>query len=373
MSTAENRVVPELFDGERLRQARVYRGLKKVDVAQALGVSAAAIGQYERGKARPSGTVFASISLHLGFPTQFFEKRNRSSEVVSRDAHFRMKVATSKLDRDQAIVRLEFLADILSAVEKRVELPEVNMPEHPVIDRTSRLEIEAAAAEVRLAWGIVSGPIDNVVRLLEGHGTVVIRPAVDSNDVDAFSTWIADRPVVILGSDKDDAARSRFDAAHELGHLVMHHDADPGERTVERQANQFAGAFLMPAETIKREFPKRMNWSTFFDLKLRWHVSLQALLYRAKELEVLSPDSYQRAQVNLSKRGWKVHEPIDIGTPEEPTLLRRSVEVFQSHLNVDDASIASECLLPESIFQSLIRGGVPKGLNKPRVEIASSI
>jgi len=372
MSAAENRLVPELFDGERLRQARIYNGLKKINVAEAIGVSAAAVGQYERGKARPSGPIFASIALHLGFPTQFFEKRNHSSESVSRDAHFRMKVATRKMDRDQAIVRLEFLADILSAIEMKVELPEVSMPEHPVNERTNRSEIESAAAAVRLAWGVGSGPIDNVVRLLEGHGTVVVRPAVDSNDVDAFSTWFADRPVVILGSDKDDAARSRFDAAHELGHLVMHHDADPGESTVERQAHQFAGAFLMPAETIKREFPKRMNWTKFFELKLRWHVSLQALLYRAKELEVLSPDAYQRAQVNLRRKGWQIHEPIDIGSPEEPTLLRQSVEVFQSHLNADDASIASDCRLPESVFKALIRGGSMNASSKPKVEITSS-
>jgi Zn-dependent peptidase ImmA (M78 family)/transcriptional regulator with XRE-family HTH domain len=292
MSTAENRVVPELFDGERFRQARIFRGLKKVDVAQALGVTASVVGQYERGKTRPSGPVFASIALHLGFPPQFFEKRRPFEEVVGRDAHFRMKAATSKMDRDQALVRLEFVADIISFLETHVELPEVDLPEHPMNQGAGRQEIESAAAAVRLAWGIGSGPIDNVVRLLEGHGTVVIRPAVNSNDVDAFSTWIADRPVIVLGSDKDDAARSRFDAAHELGHLVMHHDADPGESTLERQAHQFAGAFLMPAETIKREFPKRMNWSAFFDLKMRWHASLQALLYRARELEALSQDSY---------------------------------------------------------------------------------
>jgi hypothetical protein len=50
-----------------------------------------------------------------------------------------------------------------------------------------------------------------------------------------------------------DAARprGRFDAAHELGHLVMHgHERPLPGPEAEREANQFASAFLMPRADV---------------------------------------------------------------------------------------------------------------------------
>jgi hypothetical protein len=116
-------------------------------------------------------------------------------------------------------VRLELLAKVVSDIESYVQLSEVNLPEHAVTDTADGAEPEVAAARVREAWRLGRGPIDNVVRLLEAQGIVVVRPRVGGSDVDAFSTWVTGRPVVVLGSDKADAARSRFDAPHELGHL----------------------------------------------------------------------------------------------------------------------------------------------------------
>jgi Zn-dependent peptidase ImmA (M78 family) len=70
-----------------------------------------------------------------------------------------------------------------------------------------------------------------------------VYPRVDTSKVDAFSTWVGARPAMVLSSDKADAARSRFDATDELGHLVMHHDVEPGRHIVEQQAHRFAAAF----------------------------------------------------------------------------------------------------------------------------------
>jgi len=369
MSGGETRVVPELFDGHRLRQARIYKGLKKLDLARAIDVTPAVIGQYESGKTRPSGPVFASIALHLGFPPEFFERRGHPLRVPEGEAHFRKLRSTSKLERDQALVRLEFLAEVMADVEKRVQLPDVDLPEFPVDDAAPDAEPEAAAEAVRRAWGLGTGPIDNVVRLLEGRGAVVIRPAVGSSGVDAFSTWIGHRPVVVLGSDKDDTARSRFDASHELGHLVMHHDAEPGRHVVETQAHRFAAALLMPAEVIGKEFPNRMSWPAFFTLKQRWRVSLQALLYRAKTLGALSPDAYQRAQIHVSRQGWRDNEPGDIGDPEEPALLGRAFDLMRSELSIDEVMIAADCRLPDGVFRALLEGAIPSARDRPRVAV----
>ncbi len=118
---------------------------------------------------------------------------------------------------------------------------------------------------MRKDWGVPSGPISSVVGLLESHGVVVIRMTLESADVD-----------------KGDRARSRFDAAHELGHLVIHGAEFWGLTEVEKQAHGFAAAFLMPRDQIYRELPQRVDWPSLFQLKRRWQVSLAALLMRAR-------------------------------------------------------------------------------------------
>lgn len=168
------------------------------------------------------------------------------------------------------------------------------------------------------------------------------------------STWLEARPVVVLSSNKDDAARGRFDAPHELGHLVMHHDAEPGRHVVEKQAHRFAAAFMMPAEAIADEFPARMSWPEYFKLKERWRVSLQALLYRARSLGALSPGAYRRAQIRISRQGWRDAEPISIGDPEQPALMRRALGLMRSELSIDEKAVADAVRLPEPVFHSLL-------------------
>jgi len=369
MTTEERRLVPALFDGGRLRQARTFRGLRKAEVARAIGVTPAAVGQYESERTRPSAHVLASLALSLGFPPEFFERRTVVRRIEESEAHFRKLRSTSKAERDRLLVGLEFLTELVEDLERHVELPVVDIPDLPVMDDADETAPEVAAAEARRVWGLGPGPLDHVVRLLEAKGVMVVRPHVDNKGVDAFSTAAAGRPIVVLGSDKADAARSRFDAAHELGHLVMHQDAEPGRHLIERQAHRFAGAFLMPAETIRAELPTRMSWPAFFRLKQRWRVSLQALLYRARTLGTLSPDAYQRAQIYLSAQGWREHEPIDIGAPEQPTLLRRALELVQQDLQITKGSMASVARLPEDVVESLLADvGVHDG-ERPRVEV----
>ena len=303
------RLTTALFDGDRLRQARLFHGWRKIDLAREVGVTPAVISQYEQGRTRPSPATLAALSLRLGFPPEFFEQGRPAVRVDGGQAHFRRLRSTSKLDRDRLVVRLELLAEVLQRVEAHVRLPALSLPSVPVETDDADAAPEEAATEVRRSWELGDGPIDNVVRLVEAKGIIIIRPRFGTGDVDAFSTWAAGRPVIVLGSDKEDAARSRFDTPHELGHLVMHHDAEPGRQAVERQAQRFAAAFLMPASAIARELPRRVDWRRYLALKQRWGVSLQALLYRARTLSVLSPDAYQRAQIQLSSRWGRVHEP----------------------------------------------------------------
>ena len=127
---------------------------------------------------------------------------------------------------------------------------------------------------MREELAVPRGPLKSVVGLLRDRGSLVIRLPLDSADVDAFSLPFHDRPVVVLGSDKNDRARSRFDAAHELAHLVIHGDRVWGMKEVEQQAHTFAASLLMPAGDIIEELPERADWESLFVLKERWQVSL---------------------------------------------------------------------------------------------------
>jgi Zn-dependent peptidase ImmA (M78 family) len=160
-----------------------------------------------------------------------------------------------------------------------------------------------------------------VVAELERHGVVVIRMPLGTADVDAFSLPFSDHPVVVLGTDKNDRARSRFDAAHELGHLVMHGEQIWGMAEIEKQAHIFAAALLMPAGEIRDQLPQAVDWPKLFDLKRHWQVSLAALLMRARTLGRMSPATYLTAIKAASARGWRRLEPVPLGPPEQPRRL----------------------------------------------------
>lgn len=329
-----------LFDGRRLTQARQFRRMLKAEVATEVGVTPAAIGQFESGTARPSAPTLGKLSLALGVPVGFFESGRRTVTLAEDDAHFRSLRSTSKRDRAQARAQVERLAEAVFALEERVRLPQASLPTIAVGTLP-----EAAARLVREEWGLGFGPIANVVGTLERHGVIVARLAAATDEVDAFSCWIGDRPFVILASNKGAADRSRFDAAHELGHLVLHADALPGDPDIEREGHRFAAEFLTPEASILAELPSRVDWRTFAELKLRWGVAIAMLIRRARDLGRISDAAYRRAMVEMGRRGWRQDEPASIGAPEQPEMLGRAMALLGTHRGFTPDDLAAELAL----------------------------
>ncbi len=314
-----------LFDGRRLTQARQFRGALKGELASEIGVTPAAIGQFESEVARPSSATLSKLALALGVPVGFFTRGRPLFEVREGDAHFRSLRSASKRDRSQALAQAERLAEVVAAIERRVRFPEVSLPDIP-----PGIAPEEAAGIIRRAWGLGDGPIANVVGALERKGVIVARLPAASDEVDAFSCWVGARPYVVLVSNKGATDRSRFDAAHELGHLLLHPDAKPGDRAVEREAHRFAAELLVPASTILHELPRRVDWHAYAALKLRWGVSMSMLLLRARDLGVVSDTAYRRAMMEMGRRGWRREEPVNLGEPEQPELLGRAMGLLES-------------------------------------------
>jgi Zn-dependent peptidase ImmA (M78 family)/DNA-binding XRE family transcriptional regulator len=348
--------VAVLFDRHRLRVARELRGLSQVELAREVGaVRAASLSQFENGHARPSSATLLRLSVALRVPVAFFAAPARPDRSGVTNGFFRSLRSTPPRERQQALAFVELTRELSRQLEAFVRLPSVEIPrsQDVMTDATTCAEIESIAAQARAQWQIPRGPVDNMVRLLELHGIVTTRFHVGLARIDAFSVPFPDRPVVVLGADKNLRDRSRFDAAHELAHLVMHREDQAGNKIIEMQAHQFAAAFLMPANDIKDELPSRIDWPTLLRLKARWHVSIAALLKRARTLDVMEDRTYTQAMKTMSTRGWRKQEPGDIGPPESPILLRRAVEIVgQAGVPLHD--LARRAGLPEGDINSIL-------------------
>lgn len=331
-----------VFVPGRLRLARDLRGWSQAELAQRAGITPPALSQFETGTTRPAPTTRDRLADVLGVPTGFFGL----PFLDTHDGFFRSLRRTSVADRRRARAMAHIAHDLATSPAIADALPPVDVPHYSSeLASEDPREAEAIAADVRRRWGIGDGPLPNATDLLESHGVVVIRLPLGSNDVDAFSLPFSDRPIVVLGADKNDRARSRFDVAHELGHLVMHGEQVWGLPTVERQAHQFAAAFLMPRDEIIDELPTRADWAQLFVLKRKWQVSLAALLMRARTLRRMSEADYLTAIKAASARGWRRIEPVPLGVPEQPRLLTLALRLLDER--------ESGRALPDSVLASL--------------------
>jgi Zn-dependent peptidase ImmA (M78 family)/DNA-binding XRE family transcriptional regulator len=325
----------------RFRAARDLRGLTQQQVVKRMSrpITVAALSQIEVGKVRPSNETVRDLASALEVPAGFFSAPWPAPSDRAPVTYFRDLRATPARERRRATAFAILLNDLVGTIERHVRLPDVRLPVRPIGVEATRQELEEAAEAVRLEWDLGAGPIPHVVRELERHGIAVARLAMGHRTVDAFSVRFERRPIVLLTTDKSNYVRSRFDAAHELGHLVMHTEAEPGNRLVESQAHDFASCLLLPQAVALRELPTRLDaagWTRLAQLKQKWGISMSAMLYRARALGLVGPDAYRNAMRYMSGKGWRTTEPGDreLGPAEAPLLFERglrTVEVESGH------------------------------------------
>jgi Zn-dependent peptidase ImmA (M78 family) len=204
-------------------------------------------------------------------------------------------------ERDQALGAGTLALLIDSWIEERFSRPVPDVPDPETDDP------ESAAEVVRAEWQLGTRPIKNMVHLLELHGIRVFSLDEEGRKVDAFSFWRDQRPYVMLNTQKS-AEHSRFDAAHELGHLVLHRTGERG-RDAEREANQFASAFLMPRSAMLAAGLAHPTLPTLVARKKEWKVSVVALIYRLHAVGILSDWQYRSLYIEASKKGYRSKEP----------------------------------------------------------------
>jgi Zn-dependent peptidase ImmA (M78 family)/transcriptional regulator with XRE-family HTH domain len=351
------------FKPKTLTEAREARGLSQKALADRLGVTRAAICQYESGQRSPSREVLLRISFGLGMPTHFFMQDD--GYRVSTPVFFRSQASTTKSLRVQAIRRYEWLVRIVNRLRDFLDFPEVHLPRFDVPSDPRGItysKIEEIANSVRGAIGLGSGPISNVTWLLENNGAIITHYGLNSSTLDAYSNWCEGTPFFILNEQKGTAVRWRYDLAHELGHMILHRgvkekvlESPPIFRLTEEQANYFAGAFLLPAATFGQTLPYAVTLDTLVAIKSKWKVSIAAMVMRLTNLNLISEEKKQRLFISISRRQWKTKEPLDEHLEmEEPQLLRRAAELLRTHNIVGSRDLELSLGIPRDDIRSLL-------------------
>lgn len=354
------------FSPERLTLARQRRGMNKTQLAEAVGVSSKTVSFYEKGDKRPPEPTVAKIATALGFPPEFFAAPPVEPVSVGGTS-FRALSRMTASKRDAARAAGTLCTELDAWLNGHFDLPE---PRVPQVDPAVQ-DPEAAAGAVRAEWGLGNAPAPNLVHLLELHGVRVFSLAEECREVDAFSFWHHGTPFVCLNTTKT-AERGRFDAAHELGHLVLHQGHDhPRGREEEHQADAFASAFLMPRTDVIASAPRQPSFADLVRLKKRWNVSAAALNYRLHKLNVTTDWHYRAMCVELSRYGR--HEEPDPGPREQSQLLDKTFAALRDE-GITKAKIAAalhihprdlDVLIFGLVMSSVDGGGQQTGPSAP--------
>ncbi|HJN26148.1 MAG TPA: XRE family transcriptional regulator [Rhodospirillales bacterium] len=342
------------FQGERLRIARLFKGISQADLARVVETSRQYIHQIEIGAKSPSQDVLAALAEVLSVSSLFFYDPVLNA-VKLEQCHFR-KLRTSPAGATrQALAHATLLESLTSVFDSKLELPEVDFP---FFEASSFPEIERIAEQCRKHWGLgLTKPVKNMTRVIERSGGIITHFGDLSEKVDAFSINRA-RPIIVRNTAKGSACRLRFDLAHETGHFVMHQGIETGDVQTEKEANHFASAFLLPRLAFAAEFPKgsRMDWTTIYRMKLRWKVSVKAIIRRACDLGLIDAVAYRKGNIFLSKTGQSKHERYDDQiSMEVPTLLEKSLKALKDGFGIGTREL-SEILNVQNDFTERLVG-----------------
>lgn len=378
-----------MFNPTCLTLARKRRGMKKKDLAELVDISERSISAYEKGDQQPEPQSLAKIADALDFPESFFLAAD-PEELTPDIASFRSMTKMTARQRDVALGAGAIALLLNEWLESKFNLPPHDLPDLgrepgkftllsesstgdegiPFPTPTSANEPEAAAEALRSQWGLGELPVKNMITLLESKGIRVYSLAIDAKEVDAFSMWYGGKPFVFLNTYKS-AEHCRFDAAHELGHLVLHRHGQSHGPELEREANAFASAFLMPRKSVLSHAPKAATIPALVRHKKYWNVSVAALNYRMHSLGLTTDWTYRTLCIQLGEKGYRKEEPD--GSPHEKSVVLEKVfsalreegiskQLVASQLHISPDEINS---LTFGLMLNVLRGGKTDEIKSP--------
>jgi Zn-dependent peptidase ImmA (M78 family)/DNA-binding XRE family transcriptional regulator len=339
------------FNPSRLSIARKRRLLNKKELSDLCGLAQHTIVRWEKRQAYPTSQNVDALAAVLNYPKAFFFGPD-VDEPAGELASFRSQTSMSAAMRDAALAAgaLGFL--IADWVEEKFNLPEIKLPDLRLF------EPEAAAQALRQEWTLGEKPISNMIHLLESKGLRVFSLAENTAQVNAYSLWRRDKPYVFLNTFKT-AESSRFDAAHELAHLVLHQDGSVTGRSAEDQANRFASAFLIPKGDVLSILPRVYHLQQLIAAKTRWKVSVAALNYRIHKLGIITDWKNRDFCIEIAKRGYNKNEPNEIER-EKSAVWEKVLKTLWAE-RTTHVEIASELNVPITEVSDLLFGVLSNG------------
>ena len=322
---------------EKLKEARLARGYTVTALAEKIGISKQTISKYELGQSSPSSETMIKYCNFLNFDINFFMFNNEDSNNNYGTIFFRSLKSAESQVREEIKIRIKWTNYIYQYINEFIEFPKLNLPdfEEKSLENLDLYKIEDIADKLREYWNIGKGPINNLSVLLEQNGIILCNSNINNVKVDACSEVINDTAIFFIRTNAISACRLRFDLAHELGHLILHSEITKEELEnkeildrIEKEANMFASAFLLPREEFSNEV-LALSLDHFVNLKSRWKVSIAAMIYRCKELGIFNDSQvlYLRKQISLKK--WRTIEPLDdVITVESPKLLSNAIKLI---------------------------------------------
>lgn len=320
-----------------LTLVREAAGLTQLALAPRVGVSQAYISQVEHGFKSPADEFLDRLCEEFETPRSFFEDSSRilGDSLVEFFHKKRLTLPVKPLRQAHAIVNI-------ARLEVDRLLRGVELTQHQILPSLSLDEYQTpqnAAAVVRAVWRVPQGPLPNLTAYVESMGIPVIRANLVHRKLSAISVPLEGGSHLIFVNDMLAPSDQRFAVAHEIAHLTLHGSVvDVGE--LEREADEFAGALLLPAPVVTQEL-RRLEFRSLGQLKARWRVPMKALIYRARQLDAIDDSRATSLYKQLSaSAGSTRREPGEFES-EEPRLLRAVIDNFHGQLDYSLEDIAT--------------------------------
>lgn len=356
-----------MFNPDRLELARKRRGITKVALAAKIEVTRRTLYRYEAKGLEPNAKRVEAMSSALGFPTDFFFA-DSLDEISPDNVSFRSLSRTTARTRDSITARCSFALDLSKWLECKFQLVSPTVPRYEFEVESAEL----AAEDVRHRWALGIQPVDNVMDTLEGRGVRIFSLGTASPDVDAVSLWNAGIPYIFLNTRGKTPERTRMNAAHELGHLVMHTRArSVHDHNSEREASTFASAFLMPRRGIMTSVRHGATIRELIRIKRVWKVSLSSIVYRLRELNMLTRREYKARFVEIGRNDFRKREPDGMRRGEVSSVLDRMFKTLHDS-DTPIWKVARELHVHPEEVSEMLYGLVPRPILAPHASVARS-
>lgn len=332
--------ITKKFYGNKLKFARLYRGLSMEELGERIGKSKQIISQYESedDPQSPSFDIVSNMSETLKFPISFFYTEDKE-DVEEINTYFRALLSSNKKDKITQSKKATVVITIYKFLEKYIEFPKLNIPKINQKDLEDR-NYYNIVKDIRTFWNLRDKPINNIINVLEANGFILSSFNTNTYDIDAFTHYVKRNGekifCIVLGNEKKSFARRQFSTAHELAHVLLHDTAIDVNtlsreefREIEKEADKFAAEFLLPTDSFKKDLIYPTNLKFYEELKKKWKVSIIAMIMRAADLQVITKNQLQYLIKQAYSKGYRNAEPLDDTLKiYEPTIMKLALNML---------------------------------------------